>query len=571
MNRSYQGKALTASKKDWEAFQSRQLFVMATGTGKTHTFAQLPELYRKELPGQMLVLAHREELIDQAIKKIRAENPQKRVDKEKAEHVADPSQADVIVASVASMTEKRMLKYNWANVDKIVIDEAHHSTAPSYGNVLDRAGFNGGIDAHLDRRLLTGWTATPNRGDGEALATVYKKLSYTYTIRDAIEDGWLVDVRGYRVLTDTSLDGVKVTAGDFNQKALAETVNTYSRNTQAFNAWNKIAGVGVPTIGFCVDIQHAIDMASLFIAKGIKADAVWGDDPQRAEKLEKFRDGKITVLFNCGILTEGFDMWQVMCVLNCAPTKSPVKYAQCIGRATRLQELDYQYNLNDYRAEHMEHALDSLDIKEFSIAIDMVDNSTRNSLVLLPTLMGLPANMDLHGESLVGAARKIEEAQKEYPHLDLSAMPDVSKLQSYITEVNLFDVVFKPEVEANSEMSWHPSATGGYVLLLPDKEVVKIEQNLLDKFIVNAKIGGKNYQGERESLEEAFQAADGLILQKRPEAVRVVKREQAWHADPPTDAQMKTLKKFYKGKQLPNNLTKGMASRLISQALAGRQ
>jgi superfamily II DNA or RNA helicase len=567
-NRPYQEKALSASKRDWSSGQREQLFVMATGTGKTHTFAQLPYIYEKELPGQMLVLAHREELLDQAIAKIRAENPHKRVDKEKAAHVADPYQADIIVASVASMTEKRMLKYNWTKVDKIVIDEAHHSTAPSYLRVLDTSGF--ALPYRVDPRILTGWTATPNRGDGSALATVYKKLSYTYTIRDAIEDGWLVDIRGYRVRTDTSLDGVKVTAGDFNQKALADTVNTYSRNTQAFNAWNKIAP-GLQTIGFCVDIQHAIDMASLFIAKGIKADAIWGDDPDRKAKLDKFRDGKITVLFNCGILTEGFDMWQVMCVLNCAPTKSPVKYAQCIGRATRLQELAYQYNLNDYRAEHMEHALDSLDIKEFAIVIDMVDNSTRNSLVLLPTLMGLPANMDLHGESLVGAARKIEEAQKEYPHLDLSAMPDVSKLQSYITEVNLFDVTFRPEVEANSEMSWHPSATGGYVLLLPDKEVVKIEQNLLDKFIVNAKIGGKNYQGERESLEEAFQAADGLILQKRPEAVRVVKREQAWHADPPTDAQMKTLKKFYKGKQLPNNLTKGMASRLISQALAGRQ
>ena len=53
---------------------------------------------------------------------------------------------------------------------------------------------------------------------------------------------------------------------------------------------------------------------------------------------------------------------------------------------------------------------------------------------------------------------------------------------------------------------------------------------------------------KRDSLEEAFQAADGLILQKRPESVRVVKREQAWHADPPTDSQMKTIKKFYKGK-----------------------
>jgi hypothetical protein len=319
-------------------------------------------------------------------------------------------------------------------------------------------------------------------------------------------------------------------------------------------------------------------MAALFRAKGVAADAIWGDDPNRKIKLEKFRDGKITVLFNCGILTEGFDMWQVMCILNCAPTKSPVKYAQCIGRATRLQDLGYQYNLIDYRKNELEKGnlqclfgAGNLDIKEFAIVIDMVDNSVRNSLVLLPTLLGLPANMDLHGESLTGAARKIEEAQKEYPHLDLSKMPDVSKLQTFIQEVNLFDVTFRPEVEQNSEMSWHPSATGGYVLLLPEKEVVKIEQNLLDKFIIDAKIEGKHYRAERDSLEEAFQAADGLILKRRPEAVRVVKREQAWHEDAATDAQIKTLKKFYKGKQLPSDLTKGKASRLISQALAGRQ
>ena len=407
----------------------------------------------------MLVLAHREELIDQAILKIRAENPQKRVDKEKAEHVADPSQADVIVASVASMTEKRMLKYNWANVDKIVIDEAHHSIAPSYANVLDRAGYNGGLDAHLDRRLLTGWTATPNRGDGAALATVYKKISYTYTLRDAIQDGWLVDVRGHRVHTDTSLDGVGLTAGDFNQKALADRVNTPSRNLQAFNAWMKLAPHET-TIGFCVDIKHAQDMAALFSAKGVAARAIWGDDPDRAEKIEMLRKGDIDIVFNCGILTEGFDCWQVTCVLMCAPTKSPVKYAQCIGRSTRLQELDHDYNLNEYRAEHQEHPLDDLDIKVSSMVIDMVDASVRNSLALLPTLMGLPASMDLHGESLFGAVKKLEEAQKEYPHLDLSALPDVSKLNTYIESINLFDVTFRPEVEANSEMSWHPSATG---------------------------------------------------------------------------------------------------------------
>jgi ATP-dependent helicase IRC3 len=566
MNRPYQQNALDASKADWKKGFTRQLYVMATGTGKTHTFAQLPHLYKDELPGQMLVLAHREELIDQAIEKIRLENPGKSIHKEKADWHADPTQADIIVASVRSMTEKRCAKYNWTNVDKFVIDEAHHSTAPSYTDVLDRAGMNGGLDASLDKRLLTGWTATPNRGDGEALASVYKRISYSYTIRDAVQDGWLVDIRGHRVRTTTDLNGVKVTAGDFNQRALADTVNTFPRNTQAYNAWKDLAN-GVQTVGFCVDIQHALDMAALFRARGVKADAVWGADPDRAVKLANFRAGRTTVLFNCGILTEGFDMWQVVCCLLCAPTKSPVKYTQCVGRITRLEKIHGRgdYNLKELAPEEL------IQVKQFGIVIDMVDNSTRNSIVTLPTLLGLPSDMDLKGESLVGTAWKIEEAQREYPHLDLSKMPDVSKMQSYIESINLFDIVYKPEVEANSEMAWHTSTTGGYLIMLPDKESMRIEQNLLDKYIMSGTVSGKKYYGERDTLEAAFQAADGLIISKRPDAVRVVKREQAWHEDMATEAQLRTLKKFYKGRQIPEGLSKGKASRLISAAIAGKK
>jgi ATP-dependent helicase IRC3 len=566
MNRPYQEKALSASKEDWLKGFTRQLFVMATGTGKTHTFAQLPRLFKDELPGQMLVLAHREELIDQAILKIQHENPGKRVDKEKAEHHAEPWLADVVVASVQSMTEKRCAKYNWTKVDKFVIDEAHHSTALSYTNVLMNAGMFGGTsNAHLDKRLLTGWTATPNRGDGEALASVYKRISYTYSIRDAVQDGWLVDIRGHRVKTTTDLNGVKVTAGDFNQKALADTVNTFPRNTQAYNAWKDRAN-GVQTIGFCVDIQHALDIAALFRARGVKAEAIWGDDPQRASKLEKFRNGQITVLFNCGILTEGFDMWQVICCLLCAPTKSSVKYTQMVGRTTRLEKLPQymDYNLKELSPEEL------IQVKQFAIVIDMVDNSQRNSIVTLPTLLGLPSDMDLKGESVIGTAWKIEQAQREYPHLDLSKMPDVSKMESYIESINLFDIVFKPEVEANSEMAWHSSATGGYVILLPDQEMMKIEQNLLDKYIMSGTLNGKKYYGERDTLEAAFQATDGLIIKNRPDVVKVVKREQAWHDDEPSPKQMERLKQLYRGKQMPANLTKGKASRLISAAIAGK-
>ena len=138
MNRPYQQKALDGSVAKWKAGIYRQLHVMATGTGKTHCFAQLPKIFQPYLPGKMLVLAHREELIDQAIAKIQAENPGKRIDKEKAEHVADPVNADIVVASVASIGN-RLMKYDWSLFDKFVIDEAHHSTADSYMRILNDA------------------------------------------------------------------------------------------------------------------------------------------------------------------------------------------------------------------------------------------------------------------------------------------------------------------------------------------------------------------------------------------------------------------------------------------------
>src|SRR5439155_19379333 len=143
----------------------------------------------------------------------------------KAEHRADPSAADVIVASVATLGRKdtkRTQGYNWQNFDKVVTDEAHHSVAQTYTNIYEAAG----LFQEGDKRLLLGVTATSQRGDGKALAKVYKKIVYSYPLRKAIQDGWLVDITCVRVTTDTSLDDVKTTAGDFASDELADTVNT---------------------------------------------------------------------------------------------------------------------------------------------------------------------------------------------------------------------------------------------------------------------------------------------------------------------------------------------------------
>jgi hypothetical protein len=185
--------------------------------------------------------------------------------------------------------------------------------------------------------------------------------------------------------------------------------------------------------------------------------------------------------------------------------------------------------------------------------------------------MGLPNTLDIKGQGIVQAVKKLEEAQKDFPHIDFSTLYDLSQLETFISEVNLFDVQFPQEVENNSELSWYTSPTGGYVMLLPEKERITISQNLLDKWEINATIKSRKYKGERDSIEEAFSAADSLVQDKCFEAMTLLRREEKWHNDPPTPKQLKRLMSMYKGKPLPLDLDKGKASRLISSYLANKE
>lgn len=562
-DRPYQDQAHNAIRTEFLKGTSRQLISMATGTGKTVVFSKLPEKLGDILPGQMLILAHREELIDQAVEKMRTINPHLKIDKEKAEHRADPSTADAIVASVATLGRKgttRLGKYNWERIDKYITDEAHHSVAQSYLNVYNAAGL---LESD-NKRLLLGVTATPQRGDGKALAEIYQKISYVYSMRQAIEDGWLVDVRGIRILTDTSLDAVKTVAGDFAQDMLADAVNNPHRNQLVVKAWLE-NGQNRQTVGFTVDIQHARDLAEMFRHYGVRAEAIWGNDPDRRKKLFAHRLGEITVLLNCGVLTEGYDDWRIGCILLARPTKSGALYVQMVGRGTRLQ--DGTGNL--LTAIEGWTNLD-LELKRDCVVIDVVDASERHSLITLPTLMGMSASVDLNGGSVVKAIQKIEDAQKLYPQVDFSKLKSLDKLSTLIEQVNLFEVKYPSEVEANSDFKWHNAVDGGFVLSLPNKEQVKIKQNLLDKYDISAIIQGQHYKGNRDTVEQAFSAADDLIRDKAADSLRILKREMPWHKDFASDKQLNYLRKIYKGKQLPDDLTKGQASALIDRFRAGK-
>ena len=184
--------------------------------------------------------------------------------------------------------------------------------------------------------------------------------------------------------------------------------------------------------------------------------------------------------------------------------------------------------------------------------------------------MGLRSHLNLRGRSLTGAIAELEAAEKEFSHIDFSELTDITKLKSFIEQADLFRVVVPEEVEKHSKLAWHRAANGGFILFLPNRNKVRLTQNLLDKWDISAVIDGNTFEGSEDSLEAAFDHADGFIQEQKPHDIRMVKRQAAWHDHDATEKQLKTLRRLYKGKPLPPNLKKGQASSLIAEGFAQR-
>lgn len=554
--RPYQAAALQVSRSKFLAGQTRQLIALPTGTGKTPTFAALKEAFGFDK--KVMVLVHREELADQAADKIRKWNPGAFVGVEMGDRWATPMD-EFVVASVPTLGRKgskRLARFNPNDFSAIVVDEAHHSIADSYLNIFNHFGL---LEVGCPR-LLLGVTATPNRGDGVALGQVFDEIVYQMTIKDAIREGWLVDIRGVRVRSTTSLDAVRTQAGDFQQGDLSNATNTPERNDLIVRKWVENASTR-STLVFCVDIKHAQDLAQSFRRNGIEAEAVWGDDPDRAGKLARHRAGQIKVLCNCAVLTEGYDDPNIGCIVMARPTKSNLLFVQMAGRGTRLQA-NIQ-NLHDARTASIEIT------KPDCLLMDVVDNTSRHSLITLNSIFGLSQGTDLKGQPIFEVTKKIEEAQKAHPELDFSKLEDITKLDSFVEQVNLFEVKYPEAVMTNSLLQWHQNTEkDSFVLLLPDKEDVVITPDLLGKFHVVGTVNGTKLHDTSESLPGAFKLADSFVTTYGKEKVHLLKRKASWHGDPATPKQLALLRRL--GIDFPMGLSKGDAAKKTNQFFANR-
>lgn len=467
--RDYQENAVEGILNTWQTEKSA-LVVLPTGCGKTVVFA---ETIRRALAApnstHAMILAHREELVDQAADKIRAVTGfDCEIEMGERQVIGMMGKLPpVIVSSVQSQIsgkdgKKRMHKFDPKDFSVLVIDEAHHATSPSYRKCVDWY-----LKGNPDCRLL-GVTATPDRADELALGSVFAKVAASYEVVDAIRDGWLVPIK-QRFVTVGSLDfsAIKTTAGDLNQGELAEVMED-ERNLHEIAAPVLDILKGKRAIVFATSIRQAERLAEI-LNRGARADWICGATPKevRREKLERFKRGEIEFMVNVGVLTEGFDDAGVDAVVMARPTKSRALYAQMIGRATRpAAEIAAALGLNSEASKRRE--LIAASSKPSCLVLDFVGNSGRHKLITSADILGgknpeeviARAKRKASEKTNVNMADALEEAKLEYEEIErrkrlqAERRKAVKALAPYcLTTINPFDVYdLAPAPERSDEV-----------------------------------------------------------------------------------------------------------------------
>lgn len=353
------------------------LLVLATGLGKTVVFATVVRDWRD---GRCLIVAHRDELIQQAAQKIEevtGERPGIEMGEARVGRDAlYPPR--VVVTSVQTMSRpNRHAAFNPSEFGLVVIDEAHHAVSQSYRTVI----------GYFRHAKILGVTATPKRADDLAMGQICDEVAYDFGIEAASEEGWLVPIR-QKVVTVESLDfsRVRTIAGDFNEAELEAILTEETILHSVAKPTVELAGER-STIVFCVTVAHAKLMADVLNRyKPKSADWISGETPmdQRRAKLAAYKSGRLQFLCNVAVLIEGFDAPNTAAIAMARPTKSLPLYVQVIGRATRA----LPGVIDGLATAAQRRAAIAASGKPDSIIFDYAGNAGRHKIVSMEDVLG---------------------------------------------------------------------------------------------------------------------------------------------------------------------------------------
>ncbi|KAF4636382.1 hypothetical protein G7Y89_g1693 [Cudoniella acicularis] len=573
--RQYQEECIQAVLAHLEKGHKRLGVSLATGSGKTVIFTQLIDRVKPhaEHAEQTLILAHRQELVEQAARHCTNAYPTKSVEIEMSSMHASGT-ADITVASIQSIISgDRISKFDPKRFKLVLVDEAHHIVAPGYLKTLNYFGLS---KAQPHSPALVGVSATLSRFDGLRLGAAIDQIVYHKDYIDMIGEKWLSQVIFTTVQTKADISRVKKGAnGDFQPGELSEVVNTSEINKITVRSWLAKAAGRKSTLAFCVDLAHVDGLTNSFREHGIDARFVTGDTPkiERSARLDAFRRGEFPVLVNCGVFTEGTDIPNIDCVLLARPTKSRNLLVQMIGRGMRLHPGKKDCHI-----------------------IDMVA-SLETGIVTTPTLFGLdptelideasPNDMKVIQEKREAEVAK-EEATTEVGRQNTSKAP-ISSTVTFTDYDSVYDLISDSNgeryIRVMSRHAWVCIAEDKYILTNSDGSYLRMEKAFDEKsggviWIVSETvalsplISNAPFRRPREiatalTIDSAIHAADTYAGKKYP--FQFISRSQPWRNKPATTGQVNFLNKFrQKTEQMTvADITKGKAMDMITKLKFG--
>lgn len=376
----HQKKAMEALDKMNQESSFSTLVVLPTGGGKTYTASMWLLKNAIDKKKKILWIAHRQMLLDQA-----AESFQKFAYTEVVPHISSfcfrivsgaashdrtsdiRSSDNLLIVSKDSIGRNIERLDLWLKGEKelyLIVDEAHHSTAKTYRKVIDY------IKAKIPNLKLIGLTATPFRTAEEEqglLAKIFTDginngcvvhgdigITYQIGLKELINRQILAKPIFESFYTDEEYgDSLGVDAWESIQhldvipdEVAQQMVDSAARNKLIVETYKAKQDEYGQTILFAVNVIHAIQLTTLFKKAGIKADFIVSsvkdsitgvtisrEDNER--KLDDYRNGKLQVLINVNILTEGVDLPKTKTVFLARPTVSSILMTQMVGRALR--------------------------------------------------------------------------------------------------------------------------------------------------------------------------------------------------------------------------------------------
>ena len=314
------------------------LIVAPTGAGKTIMLSALVgERHKKGR--RVLVIQHRDELVSQNKAKFEKVNPY--ITTSIVNGTVKHWDGEAVFSMVQTMSRDRNLR-DRPMFDMVVVDEGHHAAAPTYMKVINA------VLEDNDRAEIVGFTATPNRGDGKGLRSVFNNCAHQIELATLIREGFLVRPKSFVIDLGVGeqLDNVTKRGKEYDMEEVAAIMDRQVINDRIVSEWTEKAS-GRKTVVFCSTVSHAEHVCDSFINSGVKANFVTGetDKDERAQMLHDLEFGDLQVIVNVAVLTEGFDAPPVSCIVLTRPCSQKGTMVQMIGRGLRILDPELYPNV----------------------------------------------------------------------------------------------------------------------------------------------------------------------------------------------------------------------------------